>query len=161
MEDGRNNKLVMVLPSNLHPSRALKSLAPVSPFSTVFDGRNIFFPSHVEEALWDYQPERVVIVGTQPERVFYSAVGAVDWFIVADARFRNPQSLKVWDLVAMGKKVTAILPPGDLSSGNGGTTLREVAFDHMKHGLRVASTDDDFRFTPVPDHKIAIDLIPQ
>lgn len=157
--DGNGNRLMMVLPPASNMGNGLKALAEKAVFATVFDGNNVFFPSRVEEVLWDYEPENIVVMGTDPLRVFYSALGAVDWLIVADSRFRNPQDLKLWDLADLGNGVTAILPPKNGNSAGNPQSIKEAAFHHLKTDLEVISTDDDYRFTPVPDHKIAIDMM--
>lgn len=159
MANGNNNRLVIVPPSPGNLSKAMLGLNPRARFSTTFEGNNVFFKEQVEEAAWDYEPETIVVIGTDPVRVFYSSIGAADWFIVNDSRFRNPQELQLWDLVALGNRVTAIMPEVHYVSKNGATPLKDAVLKHVKSKLGVSSTDDDYRFTPVPGHKIAIDFI--
>lgn len=158
MKNGTKNELILVMPDDTALSPGMCQLAEYARFATTFEGNNVFFPGNVEEALLQREPEHILIVGNSPIRLFYSAIGAVDYFIVDDARYRNPGDLQQWDLVEMGKKV-AVMWHALPVNGNGKVSLKEAVLKHAKTDLRVSSTDDDFRFTPVPGHKIAIDMM--
>ncbi len=158
MNNGIANDLILVMPDNSPLSPGMRQLAEFATFSTVFEGNNVLFPGNVEEALIQREPEHILLVGNSPVRLFYSAIGAVDYFIVDDAHYRNPGDLQQWDLMEMGKKVAVIRQP-DSCNGNGTISIKEAILKHARNDLKVSSTDDDFHFTSVPGHKIAIDMM--
>lgn len=158
MNNGVRNELILVMPDNSFLSPEMRKLSEFTKFSTSFEGNNVLFSGNVEEALIQREPEHILIVGNSPIRLFYSAIGAVDYFIVEDARYRSPGDLQQWDLMEMGKKVT-VVRQAHPSNGNGSMILKEAILKHARNDLKVSSTDDDFRFTPVPGHKIAIDMM--
>ena len=158
MKNGVRNELIMVMPDDSPLSPGMRKLAEFAKFSTSFEGNNVFFPGNVEEALMQREPQHIILVGNSPIRLFYSAIGAVDYFIVDDARYRNPGDLQQWDLMEMGKKVTVLWQTYPIG-GNGSLTMKEAVLIHARNDLKVSSTDDDFRFTPVQGHKIAIDMM--
>jgi hypothetical protein len=156
---GQGNKLSTVLPREEDNSWEVSRYVNLSVFTSIYEGNNIFFSSHIEELLWDYCPEQIVIIGSDPVRTFYSAIGAVDWFILYRSRYQNPEKMQIWDLVEIGKHVVVITPETDCSNNGNSNTIKDSVLEHMRNDLQVNSTDDDFRFTPVAGHKIAIDII--
>lgn len=166
MNNGGKNELILIMPDDSPLSPGMRRLAESAGFSTCYEGNNVFFPGNVEEALMQREPEHIILAGISPLRLFYSAIGAVDYLIVEDSRYRNPGDLQQWDLLEIGKKVAVMglsCPYGANGNGNdngsGRMSLKEAILKHLRSDLKVLSTDEDFRFTPVPGHKIAIDMM--
>ncbi|MCD4784825.1 MAG: hypothetical protein K8T10_13495 [Candidatus Eremiobacteraeota bacterium] len=158
MLKNNGNDLMIILPSSKNISPAMMELIQMSPYTTTFKGNNVFFSQKVEEAVTDRKPERILLVGKDPQRIFYSAIGAVDCRIVADSRLRNPEDLKIWDLVDMGKYVS-VMSIGKSNSHNAEQSLISGIRKHLENDLTVRSTQPDYRFSTVADFKIAIDMI--
>jgi len=156
--NGNKNQMIAALPENVLPSPCMRELLKMTPFATIYEGNNVFFSRQVEEAVVQREPGHILMVGKNPARLFYSAIGAVDYFINVDAIYRNPGDLKIWNLMEMGRRVTVLKSPPN-NGGNGKATILEAVKNHLENDLNVQSTSDDFRFTPVPDHKIAIDMM--
>ena len=157
-EKSNNNEIILVLPENRKLSTGMRQLLERTKFATTFEGNNVFFPGNVEEVLVQNEPGHILISGNNPLRLFYSAIGAVDYFITNDAKYRNPSDLKSYDLLELGSRVSVIWQ--DVAGkGSGKTSIKESIMNHLSQDLDILSTDDDYRFTPVPGHKIAIDLM--
>lgn len=152
------NDLMIILPSSKNISPGMMELIHKSPYTTTFRGNNVFFSQKVEEAMTDRKPRRILLVGKDPLRIFYSAVGAVDCRIVADSRLRNPGDLEIWDLVGMGKYVS-VMSIGKSANRNGDSSVISGIRRHLENDLSVKSTEPDYRFPTVADFKIAIDMI--
>jgi len=126
-------------------------------WSTIYwDGLNAFFSDKVEEAVMEANPGRILVLGYGREHVFYTAIGAVDYFIIEDGHFRDPSELKLWDIIELGKKVSVISYP---CGGRGETkTLQDMVLNHIKDFLKAESVMPDYAYTQVADHKIMIDV---
>ncbi|MBM3464346.1 MAG: hypothetical protein FJX76_19800 [Armatimonadetes bacterium] len=148
--------MVVGMPCGVAPS-GLRDVARKA-FSTFrYEGRNAFFPASVEEAALEVAPQHIVVLSDDPERLFYTAIGAVDFFLVQDARLRDPSTLQLWDILSMGAKVTAVLLASPRARSEVATVL-EHACTHLQTALGVASCQPDYEYGPVSGHKIAIDL---
>lgn len=108
---------VVVLPpgERLHPD--LQRWGQRSLSALHYTGLNVFNHSGLEELLSELPAEleqsfqqggRLTLAGYPAETVFYSAIGAVDYFIASDANSRNPAELSLSDLLAMGQRVTVL-----------------------------------------------------
>ena len=128
------------------------------PFVTGYDGSNVFFPARVEEILWDYDPAQLVLIGRDPLRLFYSAVGALDWFILRESIHENPENITPARIREMAGCVRVMTLTGGCDNNPGGTILK-TALEHLRVDLGVESTGVDYRFTPVPGHRVAIDIL--
>ncbi|MBI2267107.1 MAG: hypothetical protein HYU64_18425, partial [Armatimonadetes bacterium] len=102
LKDLGEGKLIFVLPSGKGLPANLRALLPRSWSAAYWDGRNAFFSSSVEEAAVEAEPAHITVIGADWQHLFYTAIGAVDFFLVQDARFRNPSELPLWEILEMG-----------------------------------------------------------
>lgn len=121
-----------------------------------WDGLNGFFSSTLEEAVREAHPQKILVTGAAEEHLFYTAIGAIDYFIIEDSLFRDPSSLKLWDIMETGKKVSLLS-----CSENGKGELKSIEnliTAHLEEILKVDSTMTDYEYSKVADHKIMIDV---
>ena len=157
LKNGGNAKTIFTCPGK---EKLLPHFRPYAQnaWSTIYwDGLNAFFSSKVEEAVKDANPNQILVMGAKEENIFYTAIGAADYFIIEDSQFRDPASLELWDIIEMGKKVSVI--SNFSNDKNSSKTLNELVLKHLNTTLKIDSTMADYSYTTVNNHKIMIDII--
>ncbi|MEQ8221226.1 MAG: hypothetical protein ABRQ37_02915 [Candidatus Eremiobacterota bacterium] len=128
----------------------------IKSYSTIYwDGLNAFFSNSVEEAVKEINPQRIVVTGASEKHLFYTAIGAVDYFIIQDSLFNSPASLHLWDIMDRGKKVSIISPIYNEKKGK--TSLEKLLLKHLTETFNV-NVLPDCRYSTVAGHKIMIDI---
>ena len=128
----------------------------IKAYSTIYwDGLNAFFSGSVEEAVKEINPRRIVVTGACEKHIFYTAIGAVDYFIIQDSLFKSPASLHLWDIMDRGKKVSVMSPLYNEKKGK--SSLENILLKHLTESFNV-NVLPDCRYSAVAGHKIMIDI---
>ena len=153
----KDNRVIFTCPRNKKILSPLRPYAQKAWSNIYWDGLNAFFSSQVEEAVLEGNPKKILIAGAGKEHVFYTAIGAIDYFIIEDSQFREPSSLELWDIIEIGKKVSIISNPGG-DEKKGTDYLENMVLSHMENILKIDSVIPDYAYSTVADHKIMIDI---
>ncbi len=158
LETHKEAEYIFIIPqgekllSNFRPY-ALKSYT-----NLYWDGYNAFSSEILEEAIWETEPKHITIVGVDYIRVFYTAIGAIDYFINNDAEYNNPGELNLADLFSFGKSVQ-VYPECTITNNSNGhkKNILQLSLEHLERDLKI-NIEADFRFAS-DEQTIAIDIL--
>jgi len=154
LEKCKDEKIIFTCPRHERLLPEFRKYA-IKAYSTIYwDGLNAFFSNSVEEAVKEVNPRRIVVTGADDKNVFYTAIGAVDYFIIEDSRFNCPANFHLWNIMDKGKKVSVMAP---LNEKKGRSSLENLLLKHLTEIFNVNVTPD-YRYSTVPGHKIMIDI---
>jgi len=128
----------------------------IKAYSTIYwDGLNAFFSGSVEEAVKEINPHRIVVTGAYEKNIFYTAIGAADYFIIQDSLFNNPANFHIRDIMDRGKKVSAVFPYYNKEKEK--VSLKNLLLKHVSEIFNV-NVLPDMRYSAVAGHNIMIDI---
>ena len=139
------------------PDPAFHLFAGKSVTALHYQGLNALNHAALEEVLSELQPRFLSIAGYPAEAVVYTAIGAVDYFIVEDAQYRNPNDLSQVDLQDLGQRVT-VLDTATRWPEAPQQSLQQLLQDHLKQVLGVLDIGPDPRVQASAEC-IAIDIL--
>ncbi|HEY9840960.1 MAG: hypothetical protein ACAI44_15920 [Candidatus Sericytochromatia bacterium] len=153
----QHQQVIVILPAgeSLHPD--LRPFARKSVTALHYSGLNALNHAPLEEVLSELAPAYLSIAGYPAASVVYTAIGAVDYFIVEDALYRNPNDLSASDLQDLGQRVR-VLEAATAWPQQPPRPPTELLRQHLESVLGVTDTGPDPRVAPSAEC-IAIDIL--
>lgn len=140
--------VVLLVPPGEALAACLRPYAAAAWSTQHHRGLDAFARATVEEAVGEFEPERVYVASPDPDALLYTAVGAADYMLRSHGGTTRDAGRRVHALAFARAEVPAGPP----------VALRALVKAHMQAVLGVASTDADGRFA-ASGEAIAIDLV--
>jgi hypothetical protein len=147
--------LVLLAPANEPLAACLRPHAQRAWSTQHWGGFDAFALPGLEEAVREFDPQRIYVAGAQPAQLLYTAVGAADYFLRELAREHGARGASPQ---AAGARVRTLGFAAAAVGGGAPTTLLALVRQHLEETLGVASTAEDRRFVATGT-AIAIDLV--